>query len=81
MERTIPALDDAVWKTVIKLPEQLPFPAFKLANNPGLQVAFLDRILYACLVVSDYLDTERFYLELEGKQQRRGEHLQFRSVK
>ncbi len=73
LERTIPALDE-VWKAEIRLPEHPIFPAFKPAENPGFQAAFLVRMLYACLVDADYLDTERFYLGLEGKPQRRGEH-------
>ncbi|MET0051627.1 MAG: CRISPR-associated helicase Cas3' [Candidatus Thiodiazotropha sp.] len=73
LERAIPALDD-VWKAEIRLPEQPIFPAFKPAENPGFQTAFLVRMLYACLVDADYLDTERFYLGLEGKQQQRGEY-------
>ncbi len=73
LERAIPALDD-VWKAEIRLPGQLIFPAFKPAENPGFQAAFLVRMLYACLVDADYLDTERFYLGLEGKQQQRGEY-------
>jgi CRISPR-associated endonuclease/helicase Cas3 len=74
LERTIPALDE-VWKAEIPLPEQLTFPSFKPAgkHQQGFQVAFLVRMLYACLVDADYLDTERFYLGLEGQPQRRGE--------
>ncbi len=72
--RTIPELNE-VWKEEITLPEQLPFPAFKMAENQqGFQCAFLVRMLYSCLVDADYLDTERFYLGLEGKQQQRGEY-------
>ncbi len=74
LESLIPELEDEVWMTELRLPEQLVFPAFEPAENPGFQAAFLVRMLYACLVDADYLDTERFYLGLEGKPQRRGEH-------
>lgn len=73
LERGIPELD-AVWQEEIILPEQLPFPQFEIAENQqGFQCAFLVRMLYSCLVDADFLDTERFYLELEGKEQQRGE--------
>jgi CRISPR-associated endonuclease/helicase Cas3 len=81
LESTIPVLDE-VWKAELRPPEQLPFPAFKLAENQqGFQIAFLVRMLYACLVDADYLDTERFYLGLEGKQQRRGEHPSLKALR
>ncbi|MCG7864757.1 MAG: CRISPR-associated helicase Cas3' [Candidatus Thiodiazotropha taylori] len=73
LERKIPALDE-VWKTEIKLPEQLAFPVFNPSQNPGFQAAFLVRMLYSCLVDADFLDTERFYLGLGGRQQQRGAH-------
>ncbi|MET0089239.1 MAG: CRISPR-associated helicase Cas3' [Candidatus Thiodiazotropha sp.] len=70
LDRKIPELDE-LWQAEISLPEQLPPPDFKLAENPGFQIAFLIRMLYSCLVDADYLDTERFYLGLEGKPQQR----------
>ncbi len=70
LDRTIPELDE-LWQTEISLPEQLPCPDFKPANNSGFQIAFLIRMLYSCLVDADYLDTEHFYLGLEGKLQHR----------
>lgn len=71
--REIPELD-AVWKEEIGLPRQLRFPAFTpVEDMQGFQTVFLVRMLYACLVDADYLDTERFYLELEGKRQQRDE--------
>jgi CRISPR-associated endonuclease/helicase Cas3 len=72
--RAIPELDE-MWKEEISLPVHLPFPVLKPSENQqGFQVAFLVRMLYSCLVDADYIDTERFYLELEGKQQHRGEY-------
>ncbi len=74
LEETISELDE-VWKTEITLPQQLQFPPFKPAHNQvGFQTAFLVRMLFSCLVDADFLDTERFYLELESKQQQRGEY-------
>ncbi len=70
--RTIPELDE-VWKAEVPLPEQLSFPPFKPAQDrQGFQTAFLVRMLYSCLVDADYLDTERFYHQLEGKKPQRG---------
>ena len=67
----VPSLDE-VWRTEITLPDKLQFPCFKSAKDQGgFQLAFLVRMLFSCLVDADYLDTERFYLNLEGRRQRR----------
>ncbi len=74
LKKTIPELDRA-WGEEIALPDQLSFPPIKSAENfKGFQFAFLIRMLFSCLVDADFLDTEKFYLELEGKQQKRGDH-------
>jgi len=74
LKKIIPELD-ATWKGEIVLPEQLSFPEIKTKESfEGFQLAFLTRMLFSCLVDADFLDTEKFYLELEGKQQERGKY-------
>lgn len=72
LKKIIPKLDE-IWMEEIALPNQLLFPSFELTKNfEGFQCAFLVRMLFSCLVDADYLDTEAFYLNLESKQQKRG---------
>jgi len=74
LQKTIPELD-AVWMDEIELPDQLPFPSFKMEENAeGFQCAFLIRMLFSCLVDADFLDTEAFYLKLKGEKKDRGNH-------
>jgi CRISPR-associated endonuclease/helicase Cas3 len=53
------------WQTEIALPQQCPLPQnFKPHPDAALktfQLAFLTRMLYACVVDADCLDTEAFY--------------------
>ena len=70
LKKTIPELDRA-WGEEIALPDQLSFPSFK---PTGFQTAFLIRMLFSCLVDADFIDTEKFYQELEGNQKKRGNH-------
>ncbi len=70
LKKTISELDK-IWEEEISLPDQLSFPSYK---PTGFQTAFLIRMLFSCLVDADFLDTEKFYLELEGKKQKRGSH-------
>ena len=72
LKKIIPELD-AIWFDEIPLPEQLSFPALKVEKNfEGFQVMFLIRMMFSCLVDADFIDTERFYLTLDGKSQKRG---------
>ncbi len=82
LNKDIPLLD-GVWKQVLVLPEQLPFPQHKAAGKDfqGFQLAFLIRMLYSCLVDADYIDTEYFYHELEGKTQKRGNDTPLQKLK
>ena len=43
-------------------------------GDPGYTLAFLGRMLFSCLVDADFLETERFYAEAEGKPPERGPH-------
>lgn len=51
----------------------LTFPALpgltklKTSQEPGFQLAFLVRMLFSCLVDADYLATEDFYVQAEGR--------------
>ncbi|MCF6323760.1 MAG: CRISPR-associated endonuclease Cas3'' [Gammaproteobacteria bacterium] len=74
LQKAIPELDE-VWGKEMALPNQLPFPSFKVAENfQGFQCAFLIRMLFSCLVDADFLDTEVFYQKLKGKKKSRGDH-------
>lgn len=74
LKKIIPELD-AIWEDEIILPDQLSFPAIRAKEDfEGFQLAFLTRMLFSCLVDADFLDTEAFYFNLEGKQQTRGEY-------
>ena len=73
LKKTISELD-SIWMEEIALTDQLSFPPMKpIENMEGFQFAFLIRMLFSCLVDADFLDTEAFYLNLEGKQQKRGD--------
>lgn len=72
LKKTISELNE-IWMDEIVFPEQLSFPPIKPTKDfEGFQLAFLIRMLFSCLVDADFLDTEKFYLELEGKKQKRG---------
>ena len=72
LEKETPELD-ATWLTEITLPAHLSLPTLQVEKNfEGFQTAFLIRMMFSCLVDADFIDTERFYLKLEGKSQKRG---------
>ncbi len=74
LNKTILELDK-IWEEEVEIPNELSFPPIKSAENlGGFQFAFLIRMLFSCLVDADFIDTEKFYLELDGKQQKRGDH-------
>lgn len=62
-----PLLDQ--WRQEITLPCKLSMPPMKAHSKArgNFQLAFLTRILFSCLVDADYLDTEAFYDEVEGR--------------
>lgn len=72
--KDIPHLDP-IWKQEIKLPAQLTPPELKLHKNwPGFQFAFLTRMIFSCLVDADRLDTNNYYLQLDGKENTDGSY-------
>ena len=81
LKKIIPELDD-IWLSEIQIPDQLSFPPFKTAENfESFQCAFLIRMIFSCLVDADFLDTEEFYLKLEGKTKKRGKHPSLQQLK
>jgi len=73
--REIPALDPS-WTDEIALPDKLTVPRFETrdAARTGFQLAFFTRMLFSCLVDADFLDTERFYNNVAGREPLRGSH-------
>lgn len=65
---TLPPLLDA-WRQEIKLPDALSLPpAFEAKPERGaFQLALITRMLFSCLVDADFIDTDNFYRQLEGK--------------
>lgn len=63
------------WKEELKLPEMntlSPPSNFKPVKERGqFQLAFLARMIFSSLVDADFLDTETFYDQLEGRKPRR----------
>lgn len=73
LEKQIVKLDK-IWEQEIDLPDDLSIPSLKLRKNfDGFQMAFYIRMLFSCLVDADFIDTERFYLGLDGNQLQRGD--------
>lgn len=78
----LPPLLDA-WQTEIKMPAALQPPrGLKLRgqNHQNFSYSFLVRMLFSCLVDADYLDTENFYAEADGRSVERGCQLQIRTL-
>jgi CRISPR-associated endonuclease/helicase Cas3 len=70
----LPPLEPA-WEGEIALPARLDAPGGFVPYGNGFreskarasfQFAFLARMLFSCLVDADFIDTERFYLRIEG---------------
>lgn len=70
----LPTLN-AAWEKDIALPKKLQLPdGFKnysldpqqAKDRRPFQQAFLARMLFSCLVDADFIDTERFYLQVKG---------------
>lgn len=68
----LPPRLDPVWNTEVALPELLP-PTIKPrdASHAGFSAAFLIRMLFSALVDADYLDTETWYAEVDGRSSER----------
>ena len=75
LREVVPRLDP-VWEREIDLPAGLPTPRLRLRgrDTAGFCAAFFIRMLFSALVDADYLDTEAYYAELEGKAKPRGRY-------
>lgn len=76
--KELPVLDDDVWRSELDIPSiESLLPA--LLPNPdealhGFQYAFLIRMIFSCLVDADFIDTDTFYRDREGKPLLRGKY-------
>ena len=63
---------DNIWRDEIKIdPTGLAPRGFEPRSKKGFdpfQIAFLGRMIFSCLVDADFLDTEAFYAQAEGRQ-------------
>ncbi|MFA5663655.1 CRISPR-associated helicase Cas3' [Castellaniella sp.] len=66
---------DPIWEHEVTLPADLnapegftPYGTTRQESKArgSFQLAFLTRMLFSCLVDADYIDTERFYQQIEG---------------
>jgi len=78
-------LDNEAWRRKLTLPEveQLR-PSIKShpeQGNHGFQSAFLIRMIFSCLVDADFIDTDKFYKQLEGKPLLRGNYPELPELK
>ena len=68
LEAILPQLRES-WRDEIELPEQLALPK-NFRCHPGhemFQLAFLQRMVFSCLVDADFIDTDNFYRCAEGR--------------
>ena len=75
LKESVPA-PDSVWEKEVSLPSEIRPPPLKCrSRDTAAFTAFmLVRMVFSALVDADYLDTERFYAEIEGKMRPRGQH-------
>lgn len=83
--KELPVLDNEMWKSELVVP---PVESLvpKIVANPdaelqGFQFAFLIRMIFSCLVDADYIDTDKFYRNLDNKALLRGEYPQLAELK
>lgn len=68
---------DPVWGKEIDLPPELSFPPLKPPSEKdavGLSISILIRMIFSALVDADYLDTEAWFTEMDGKTKSRGQY-------
>jgi CRISPR-associated endonuclease/helicase Cas3 len=67
MAGTLDAIIEAASSDGLTFPALPGFPRLKGSKDAGFQRAFLVRMLFSCLVDADYLATEQFYVQAEGR--------------
>ena len=74
---------DSIWEEEITLPTQLASPGIRPRDRDtaGFCAAFFVRMVFSALVDADYLDTEAWYAEQEGKTPPRGQHPDLRELR
>ena len=66
-------LDAAAIAREIAIPNTLAPPSMALnADRAGFALAHFTRMIFSCLIDADRIDTERYYLGLEGREPDRG---------
>lgn len=83
--RELPLLDNKTWKSELAIPA-IESLSPQISPNPdidvqGFQYAFLIRMIFSCLVDADFIDTDKFYKNLEGKPLLRGGYPQLAELK
>lgn len=83
--RELPLLDNEAWKSELVIPS-IESLSPQISPNPdvdlqGFQYAFLIRMIFSCLVDADFIDTDKFYKNLEGKPLLRGGYPQLSELK
>ena len=83
--KELPVLDENAWRSELDIPS-VESLMLALSLNPdealhGFQYAFLIRMIFSCLVDADFIDTDRFYRDTEGKPLLRGEYPQLLELK
>lgn len=83
--RELPLLDNKTWKSELAIPS-IESLSPQISPNPdvdlqGFQYAFLIRMIFSCLVDADFIDTDKFYKNLEGKPLLRGGYPQLAELK
>ena len=75
LDDKIPELDP-IWEQEIGLPANLPSPGLKPRDRDtaGFFAAFFIRMLFSALVDADYLDTEEYFVRLQGMPKPRGQN-------
>ena len=73
---------DAVWKSQLPFSDSPNlFPNMKPSAQQGIQFALLIRMIFSCLVDADFIDTDKFYKQLEGKPWLRGQYPELAQLK
>lgn len=68
--KEIPVLDP-IWQIDLPLQANISLPILKVKQNlSGFQFAFFIRMLYSCLVDSDFIDTDNFYRSINNQSSR-----------